>query len=229
MADNTCHFGINNFFADGGIPGAPAGLNFQPAQPADPDGGDTDHGDTTRLYFPGDPTQFAACVKRVFQDPGLRFVFSNRSGVPHVLTDAGEPFYSKGYSFEPGKDDVIREGSAGYIVSFGSTLYRALAAVETLRSEGVDVGLINKATLNVPDEDCLKKIGSTGFVIVAEEFNIRTGLGSRFGTWLLERGHTCRYAHLGTWREGSGGLWRQMGWQGLDPEGIADAARRLNG
>ena len=28
------------------------------------------------------------------------------------------------YTFTPGKDEVIREGSAGYIISFGEALYR---------------------------------------------------------------------------------------------------------
>ena len=68
MADNTCHFGINSMFADGGVkPG---------------------HGeDTTRLYFPVDQHQFAACIKRIFGDPGLRFVFSTRATVPDILDE----------------------------------------------------------------------------------------------------------------------------------------------
>src|ERR1044071_8563324 len=48
-ADNTCHFGWNSMFADNGLP-------------------DEGH-DTTRLYFPADQHQFAACVKKVFNDP----------------------------------------------------------------------------------------------------------------------------------------------------------------
>ena len=36
-------------------------------------------GDLTRLYFPADSRQLAALIQRVFHDPGLRFVFSNRS------------------------------------------------------------------------------------------------------------------------------------------------------
>lgn len=58
-------------------------------------------------------------------------------------------------------------------------LYRALDAVTRLREEGVDVGLINKVTLNVVDEQVIKEIGSTEFVLVAESLNQRTGLGSK--------------------------------------------------
>ncbi len=60
-------------------------------------------------------------------------------------------------------------------------------------------------------------------------------LGSKFGTWLLERGLTPKYAHMGATKEGaitiggssfaidilspsgSGGLWEQIDHQSLDP------------
>ncbi|MEO7436414.1 MAG: hypothetical protein ABI080_13110, partial [Candidatus Binatia bacterium] len=61
----------------------------------------------------------------------------------------------------------------------------------------------------------------------AEGFNVKTGLGSRLGTELLERGFHGHYAHVGTHKEGSGGLWQQMGHQGLDSAGIEAALRGL--
>lgn len=208
MADNTCHFGINSMFADGGLP---------------------DEGkDTTRLYFPADQHQFAACVKAIFNDPGLRFLFSTRAPVPDILKDDGSPFFGAGYKFEKGRDDLIRDvASGGFIVSFGETLYRALDAVISLNESGVKVGLVNKATLNVYDEAMMKKLAAAPFVLVAEGFNVKTGLGSRFGTELLKRGFKGKYNNIGTHREGSGGLWQQMGYQGLDPAGIAKAVREL--
>lgn len=198
MADNTCHFGLNNFFADNGL----------------------EDGYETRLYFPADPRQMAACIETIFHQPGLRFVFSTRSKVPMILDTEGQEMFGGDYLFAPGKDEVIREGTAGYIVSFGDALYRALDAVERLKQEGIDVGLINKPTLNVVDEDMMAKIGKAPFVLVVEAFNRKTGLGSRFGSWLLERGFTPKFAYLGTHEEGCGGLWEQYPYQGLDPVGI---------
>lgn len=198
MADNTCHFGLNNFFADNGLDDAYA----------------------TNLYFPADPNQMRAVVKKIFFDPGLRFVFSTRSKVPAILDDKGNEFFGGDYQFVPGKDEVIREGTQGYVVAFGETLYRALDAVERLKQEGIDVGLINKPTLNVIDEDMLAKIGKSPMVLVVESFNRKTGLGSRMGTWLLERGLTPKFAHIATHKEGCGGLWEQFPHQGIDPNGI---------
>ena len=207
MADNTCHFGINNMFADNGL----------------------DDGYETRLYFPADAAQMTACVEKVFHDPGLRFIFSTRSTTPNILDADGNDFFGSGYKFVSGKDEVIREGTAGYIVAFGESLYRALDAVERLKQEGIDVGLINKATLNVVDEETIAKIGKAPFVMVVESFNRKTGLGTRFGTWLLERGLTPKYAHLGTHKEGCGGLWEQFPHQGLDPAGIMSKVKALIG
>jgi transketolase len=209
MADNTCHFGINSMFADGGV--------------------EPSHGsDLTRLYFPADQHQFAACVKRVFHDPGLRFVFSTRATVPDILGEDGKPFY-EGKSFETGRDDLIREpkNGGGYVVAFGETVYRALDAVLRLREKDVDAGLVNKATLNVLDESMMQRLAAAPWVLVVEGWNVRTGLGSRFGSHLLRHGFKGRYDHLGTHVEGSGGLWQQMGHQGLDPDGIAAAITRL--
>jgi transketolase len=209
MADNTCHFGLNNMFAANGLP---------------------DEGkDTTRLYFPADQHQFRACLKKIYNDPGLRFIFSTRSGVPDLLTEDGNRLFGDDYEFVSGKDEVIREGSAGYVVSFGETTYRALDAVTRLKEDGVDVGLICKTTLNVYDEEMMAKLAAAPAVLVAESFNVSTGLGSRFGTELLKRGFKGSYNNIGTNKEGSGGLWQQMGYQGIDSEGIQKAVKALLG
>ena len=209
MADNTCHFGINSMFADGGVtPG---------------------HGDdTTRLYFPVDQHQFAACIKRIFNDPGLRFVFSTRAPVPDILGIDGKPLYL-GKPFEPGRDTIVREAPAGggYVVAVGETVYRALDAVIRLQAQGVKIGLINKATVNVVDSDMMKQLARVPFVLVAEGWNVKTGLGSRFGSYLLQAGFAGKYHHIGTHKEGAGGLWEQMGYQGLDPDGIMSAIKLL--
>ena len=205
MADNTCHFGINNFFADNGLP----------------------ENDNTRLYFPADSNQMQAVLKTVFNDEGLRFVFSTRSATPFILDEDGQPRFAGDYAFVPGKDEVIREGDQGVIVSYGEMLYRCLDVVETLRADGIRVRLINKPTLNVVDETMMDQLVKSPFVMVVETQNIKTGLGARFGTWLLERGFNARYARMGTSKEGRGGLSEQIPYQGLDPDSIREKVMGL--
>lgn len=206
ILDNTCHFGVNNFFADNGL---------------GPD-------DTTSLYFPADQHQMRAVIQRVFGDPGLRFVFSPRSALPDLLDDSGKPLYASGYRFEPGKDDVVREGSAGWVVSYGDALHHALDAVLELREQGLDVGLLNKSTVSMIDEEALARVGKSRFVLVAETQNVKTGLGARFGTWLIERGLTPRFGRAGTHLRGHGGGIEQVVQQGLDSASLVQAIKKLS-
>ncbi len=96
-----------------------------------------------------------------------------------------------------------------------------------MQKSGLNVGLINKACLDTYDEGTMKTLAAAPFVLVAEGFNVKTGLGSRFGSALLRRGFNGRYDHIGVHKEGSGGLWQQMGYQGLDSAGIEAAVRKL--
>jgi len=205
MADNTCHFGINNFFADNGL----------------------QQDETTRLYYPADTHQLRALLNTIFKQEGLRFVFSTRSAVPFILDENGQSFFDGDYTFTPGSDEVIREGDQGYVVSYGEMLYRCLDAVDRLREEGLRVGLINKPTLNVVDEKMMTQLGSAGFVLLVETQSVKTGLGSKFGTWLLERGYSNAYAHLGVTQEGHGGIAEQIPFQGLDPDDILNKIRAM--
>ncbi|NQS70589.1 MAG: transketolase [Desulfobulbaceae bacterium] len=207
MADNTCHFGINNFFADNGLA----------------------EGDHTRLYFPADALQLRAIMESVFWNPGLRFIYSTRSATPFILNEQGEHFFGEGYSFQPDEDEIIREGQDGYIVSYGEMLYRALHAVEQLREKGLAIGLVNKPVLNVTDESMLARLGASPMVLVVESQNLKTGLGVRLGSWLLERGYSPKYGCMGSWKEGAGGLSEQIPHQGLDPDSICERVRAMQG
>ena len=200
MSDNTCHFGLNNFFADNYV----------------------EEGSSTGLYFPADINQMDAVIKRIFYDHGLRFVFSNRSKTPVIFNEQGQDYYGSGYEFTPGVDEIIREGDAGWIVSYGDMLHRCLHVVEEFREKGIKVGLINKATLNAVDEEIMERIGTSPFVMVVESLNSRTGLGVRFGTWLLERGFSPRYDYMGTTRPGNCGQEEQILHQGLGADAVKE-------
>lgn len=208
MADNTCHFGLNHFFADNGLMDA----------------------ESTSLYFPADGEQMKAVVNRVFWETGMRFIFSTRSKVPYILKEGtDEKLFGGDYKFVPGKEEFVRKGSAGYIVSYGDMLYRSLDAVECLRKDGLDIGLVNKPTLNIVDEDAIRTYGSSPFVLVVESIAQKTGLGSRLGTHMLERKLTPKFKAMGAVKEGCGGLFEQVNAQGLSPDDIIAAVKQVAG
>lgn len=206
MADNTCHFGLNNLFADNGLKDAY----------------------TTRLYFPADPAQMTATVERVIYEEGLRFIFSTRAKVPWITKENSEErFYGSDYKFVPGKDEWIRKGKAGVVVTFGDMVYRAVSAVDELRAQGHDIALVNKSTLNIIDEEAIAEYGKLPFLLIVESLNVTTGLGSKFGSYLLERGLTPKYNHIGVNKEGCGGLWQQIPYQGIGTDAIKEACQKL--
>jgi hypothetical protein len=70
-------------------------------------------------------------------------------------------------------------------------------------------------------------IGKTHFVLVVEGQNRQTGLGARFGSWLLEAEHSPRYDFMGVVRTGGGGTSQQVAHQNLAPYDILAKIREL--
>ena len=204
MADDTCHYGVNLSFIDCHLP----------------------EDSTISMYFPADALQMQAIVNKMYPLEGLRFVISTRSDTPSILDAKGKKFFDK-YTFVPGKDDLIREGKDGYIVTYGEMLYRCLDAVEQLRKEGIMIGLVNKATLTTIDREMLKKVGSSPAVVFVESQNEKSGFGNRYAKALLEGGFSPKFLHLAAVRPGKGGIWEHIPHQGLDPQTILKKVKGL--
>ncbi len=203
MADNTCHFGINSMYADGGVD-AGAWRGHDPA------------------VLPGRPASVRRLREAHLQRSGLRFVFTTRAPVPDIL-GRGRQAALSGQAVRA-RQGRHRARSAGRAAATSSRSARRSTARSMrssgCRKQGVKVGLINKPTLNVVDRG--HDAAARGRALRARRggWNVKTGLGSRFGSYLLQAGFKGRYDHIGTNREGCGGLWQQMGYQGLDPAGI---------
>ena len=76
------------------------------------------------------------------------------------------------------------------------------------------MGLINKPTLNVVDEDMMKD----RIVQSLDRGTLSRRLVSEVSwNWLLERGLSPKFARIGVHREGCGGLWEQAYHQGYVP------------
>jgi transketolase len=208
MSDNNTHFAPNIFYAD---------IKFQKAER------------NLNMYYPADDVQMEAVLKRVINESGLRFIFSTRAESYRILKKDNTPYFSEehGYKFVLGKDELMIKGKDGYIVTYGSMVYRVIAAIDILRESGINLGLINKPHLNIIDEDMLAIIGKSPFVAVVEDQGRATGLGSKMGTILLEHGYSPKYLSLGITKEGIGGQHEQIINQGLDPQGIAESIKNM--
>ena len=82
---------------------------------------------------------------------------------------------------ETGKCEVLSWGNDGNILSAGTPLASAVEAAETLRAEGLDVGVVNARFVKPVDTDMVRKaLTCGGFVVTVEEAMLMGGFGSAF-------------------------------------------------
>jgi len=121
-------------------------------------------------------------------------------------------------------------GEDGNILACGVLLPRAVEAAERLRTEGLDVGVVNARFVKPVDTDVIRRAIQTGFVITVEENALMGG----FGSAVLEAANglgqsTSRIRVLAIPDEfvEHGGRTELLAEYGLDANGIANAARQL--
>ena len=80
---------------------------------------------------------------------------------------------------ELGRSEVIEWGEDGVFLACGALLPACLEAAGQLRTEGLQVGVINARFVKPVDQNLLRKaVEETGFVITVEEGTLRGGFGS---------------------------------------------------
>ncbi len=80
---------------------------------------------------------------------------------------------------ELGKSEILDWGADGVIIAAGTPLEECINAAELLRSEGLDVGVVNARFVKPIDRDMIRRaLTQTGFVVTAEEGMLMGGFGS---------------------------------------------------
>ena len=93
------------------------------------------------------------------------------------------------YTVELGKADIVREGEAMTLVTYGTLVHVAEAAVE---ASGIDAEIIDLRTLVPYDiETIAKSVNKTGRVVVAHEAPRTSGFGAELAAQIQEE---CFYA-----------------------------------
>jgi len=92
--------------------------------------------------------------------------------VVETFTAADEPF-------EPGKANVLRDGSDVCVIATGLMVKEALKAADALAAGGIRASVVNMHTLKPFDGECvLKMAAKCGAIVSVEEHSIIGGLGS---------------------------------------------------
>lgn len=141
------------------------------------------------VISPCDATETRKAIGRMVEYNGPCYLRLCRGSSPVLFND--------NYDFEFGKGVKITEGDDATLVSAGFTTHIAFEAAKKLDEEGIEVDLINMASIKPIDEEMIvESARKTGLVITVEDHNIIGGLGSAVCEVLSEKSPT-RVIRLG--------------------------------
>jgi len=151
------------------------------------------------IFVPADANQCDRMIRLIADRPGNQFVGMGRSKMP-VLTraDGSGPYYDGSVGFEPGRADLIREGSDGAILAVGPLVLEATLAHDIIRERtGKSVRVVNMASLRPFDRDAILSAAETGYILTAEDHHPDTGLGGLVAMVIADAGASTQLERAG--------------------------------
>ncbi len=181
-----------------------------------------------RVIVPADPNQTDRAVRYAAATVGNFLIATGRSKLPVITGEDGQPLFGGKYEFHYGTADVMREGPDAAILTAGGMTYRALAAWEKLKEQGITCLLLNVPCPLDLDADAVKRAAATGAIVTYEDHHARTGLGSLVANFLAENGLSAKLRMLGVRSYGRSGVPDDLyAEQGLDPDSLVEAVKSL--
>jgi transketolase len=109
-----------------------------------------------------------------------RYAAEHRGPVYLRLSRSEYPdLYPQGTKFEAGKGIIVREGGDAVVFAVGLMVHKALQAAEILRSEGIELRVVDLLSVKPIDRELIVRCArETGAVVCAEEHQIHGGAGS---------------------------------------------------
>lgn len=174
-----------------------------------------------RVLVPADAVEARQAVHAAARAPGPVYVRLSRASTPVVL---GED-----YRFEIGRGAVLREGTDLAIAACGVEVAEALVAADLLAREGIEVRVLNLASISPIDEELiLRAARECGAILTAEEHQAQGGLGDAVAHVVVHGapvpmdivGVQGKFGQSGTAKE-------LIAHYGLDGASLAERARKL--
>lgn len=150
-----------------------------------------------KVIAPADPNQVDAVIRYAAKESGNIHVAMGRSKIPVITKEDGSVFYDDKYTFNYGDIDIIRQGSKGAIVAYGSTLFRAVKVHEILKEKGYDFAVINAASPAYLTDDAFNKIAGYKKIFTYEDHISLTGLYSTIANMALSKKVMIDAAYFG--------------------------------
>lgn len=173
------------------------------------------------IIAPADPIETRGAVEWAAEHDGAVFLRLSRVGVPNV--------FPADHVFEPGKANLLRDGTDLTIIANGTLTHRALSAADLLGADGISARVLNMATVAPIDRQAITDAAAdTGAILTCEEHSVHGGLGSAAAEVVVEN-HPVPMKILGV-----PGIFAPTGSAnflldefGMSPKGIGEAAKAL--
>ncbi|MCL4532163.1 MAG: alpha-ketoacid dehydrogenase subunit beta, partial [Actinobacteria bacterium] len=127
-----------------------------------------------KVVMPSTPYDYKGLLKTAIRDPNPVVFIEHK-----MLYRARGPVPNGEYAIPLGKADVKRSGRDVTVVALAAMVPRALAAAQTLASEGIEVEVIDPRTLVPFDlETVAASVARTGRLAILQEAPLIGGFGS---------------------------------------------------
>lgn len=174
-----------------------------------------------RISLPADPNQTDRIIRKVASLPGNDFVGMGRARSPIITNEKGEAFFGLDYEYIPGKADWVRKGKQGTFIAVGPMVWVALQAHEQLKKEGIDIGVLNMASIAPIDSQAIEEAGNIGPIITLEDHHVQTGLGSLVANALIGNRQCIPFEKIGVTHYHTSGIPEKLyAKQGLTSENL---------
>lgn len=135
------------------------------------------------VITPCDPMESMQATRAALAHPGPVYIRLGKNGEP--------PLHELSYDFVIGESVEMRAGDDAVLICCGAVTQIAIEVSDTLRQNGIQVGVQNMHTLKPIDANAIRSIADrTNLIITVEEHNIIGGLGSAVAEVLVK--YRCR-------------------------------------
>lgn len=139
---------------------------------------------------PSGPDQVRAAVAAIAAYDGPVYLRLKRADGTEKTTETAT-------NFTIGKMRILHDGKHGMIVACGLMTDIALAAADLLAGEGIDVTVVDMATIKPLDPDLIELARQMPVVVTAENHSIIGGLGSAVAEVLMENDVHVKFRRVG--------------------------------
>ncbi|MBN2654142.1 MAG: transketolase [Nitrospirae bacterium] len=173
------------------------------------------------VLYPSDAVSAERLVEAAAKHNGIVYIRTTRKDTPVIYTADDE--------FSIGGSMVVRQGDrdSATVVAAGITLHEALAAYDLLKSEGIEIRVIDLYSIKPVDQDTLRSAAEeTGLIVTVEDHYAEGGIGEAVRSSLA--GYCAQVQSLAVTRmPKSGSPAKLLEYEGISAAAIANRVKSL--